>query len=241
MVRALVPVLRGSQPDSQGTENYMTVDANGEATPSNNAPASESGTGGLPFASLAELALKGISDQPLLFVVVIAVLVIGLGAIGSTMGFSDFRFAVLAAIITLLALIALLGYYVMRAAEMQRAARDGVPSAVIARPPPMAEPVHEKPGTILLPAGDTQPVLASGGPAPEPNNGKWITPAGTITDAQRRHLEHMLAIHDGNLQQLQKRAALYGELDAPVSVQNSIKLEQEAIRRIREQLQTPPT
>lgn len=173
----------------------------------------------LPFLSLARAALHGISNQTLLFVIVVAILVIGLDVVGSTTAISDLRFLITVGVILLLAIIALFG--VLFGSE-RGSSYQTTSSANAATLGPMA--AAPKPRQI--------PSAAATPPIPSQSTGEQLS--GPLRD--REQLERLKAIHRTNLDHLEQQRALYGELAVPVRLRNEIQLEEKALNDILEQL-----
>lgn len=77
----------------------------------------EPGSDSMPFASLLSQIITKIKDQPFLFVIAIAVLLVSFAISASGMGSADLRFIVI--VIAVLAFIAILGYYWLTSQQLR--------------------------------------------------------------------------------------------------------------------------
>lgn len=69
-----------------------------------------------PYENLLSQIVAKIKDEPLLFVIAIAALIIGVTVLGAGLGSSDIRFVV--AVIALLAILVITGYYIREGQKM---------------------------------------------------------------------------------------------------------------------------
>jgi hypothetical protein len=203
----------------------------------------------VPYESIVSQVVEKIKNEPFLFVIAIAALLIGFAVVASGLGSSDLRFIVI--VIAALAFVVIIGYYVQAGMQMrtpmqpaerareehsQTAGEGAVTPAEETQPaipPGTSETIVEAPNSIIGaigPGGRVEQQINRPGSS---RDGEAGAAAGLTVDEQRTALEDELAQHQRNLARLRAKKAIYAAGEEPLSLLNQIEHEEREIERVQ--------
>jgi hypothetical protein len=206
---------------------------------------------GPPYERVLARVVTKIKNEPFLFVIAIAVLVIGLSVLAAGVGAPELRFTIL--VIAALAAIVIVGYYVLAVVQIQSKVRSAVPPGKgRSRRPASGQAKSERVTDVSTPASAPKYAtnlhnavgVAIGDHAmvdQHRDSSDQLTPKAhdsgdRMGDENRTAMEQELAQHQRNLNRLKAKKAVYAAGEEPLSLLNQIDAEEREIQRLQAQL-----
>jgi hypothetical protein len=225
----------------------MTTDKDSSKRQSSESDISNRNQSQVPYENVVSQVVTKIKDEPFLFAIAVTALLIGLTVLATGTGSSNLRFMTI--VIALLALVVILGYYILAVLKM----RDSIgkhqkPSEVLTRRE--ASPgittrtglEDEAEGSVPSSRASAINVQAPGANIGAIGNHAKVNQQINTTrnplagGPPTRDAEDRIAEHQRNLMRLEAKKAVYATGEEPLSLLNQIEREEREIRGIQENL-----